>query len=161
MGLDNDSHRAMKLLGRCGRLVPPEVLKNAIGICVVSEVKAGMVVSANVGKGLVIKRLGRNRWGFPSSVMCFGMGIGGQIGGEKIDLILIINNDKTMQAFQGSIQFRLGGELGVSAGPIGKDARGFGAVGSGGAVGELITFSIGIECSKVFGRLLTSTTHCD
>jgi len=36
-----------------------------------------------------------------------------------------------------------------------------GAVVGVGVGGELITFSIGIECSKVFGRLLTSTTHCD
>lgn len=131
MGLDSQTSRCIKVLSRCPTIVPPDVLERAVGLCVITEVKGAALFSAMVGRGLLVKRLSKYKWGFPSSVMTFGIGWGLQIGGEKVDHIIVINDKATMETLECSLQVRLGGELSVSLGPRGKDAKAFAALGAG------------------------------
>jgi lipid-binding SYLF domain-containing protein len=147
MGLASQCERVQRVLSRSRALVPGEVLAGARGICVLTELKGALVVSAQVGRGVLLKRLSRHRFGYPSSVICFGLGWGAQAGGERVDHVLVINDDATMRALEGRLQVRLGGDFSVALGPKGVDGTGFVNLGSRGAVScYSYSFSRGAFC---------------
>ena len=147
MGLASQCERVQQVLSRSRALVPGEVLAGARGICVLTELKGALVVSAQVGRGVLLKRLSRHRFGYPSSVVCFGLGWGVQAGGERVDHVLVINDDATMRALEGRLQVRLGGDFSVALGPKGVDGTGFVNLGSRGAVScYSYSFSRGAFC---------------
>jgi lipid-binding SYLF domain-containing protein len=147
MGLASQCERVQHVLSRSRALVPGEVLASARGICVLTELKGALMVSAQVGRGVLLKRLSRHRFGYPSSVVCFGLGWGAQAGGERVDHVLVINDDATMRALEGRLQVRLGGDFSVALGPKGVDGTGFVNLGSCGAVScYSYSFSRGAFC---------------
>ena len=52
------------------------------------------------------------------------MGWGAQIGGDFTDYCLVLNTQRSVEAFSGAGQVSLGAGLGVSAGPVGRNAGG-------------------------------------
>ena len=58
-----------------------------------------------------------------------GAGVGGQIGAELTDFVIILNTQKAVEAFSMGGNVTLGGNLSVAAGPFGRSAEAGGAVG--------------------------------
>ena len=52
-----------------------------------------------------------------------GGSIGFQIGGQAVDLVMMIMNDRGMQALLSS-QFKMGADASAAAGPVGRHAEG-------------------------------------
>lgn len=133
-------------------VIPKWVLKRAKGIVFLTVIKAGFLFAANIGTGCVIVRKKDGTWTGPSSIgvagllflYCFsdnkrirfciktiGISFGFLVGASKVDYIMILPNASAVQQFTGKGQLRLGGEMQLALGPIGRDANG--SIGAGDA----------------------------
>jgi SH3 domain-containing YSC84-like protein 1 len=103
--------------------IPEEIIGSAKCIAVVpSMLKGGFVVGGNYGKGVASCRT-ENGWSAPAFFAVEGGSFGLQIGGQAVDLIMIIMNDAGMQNLLSS-KFKLGADASVAAGPVGRHAEG-------------------------------------
>lgn len=98
------------------------VLKRAKGVAIFpSVVKAGFVLGGKYGEGLVLRRdPATGKWYGPSFVNIVGASWGLQIGAQSIALVLVVNNERGMEAFTSGSDVKLGGDIGVAAGPVGR-----------------------------------------
>ena len=79
--------------------------------------KGGFIVGGSIGNGIVMRHHGLS-WS-PPAFFEFGMAsVGLQIGVQKIELVMVVMGDKTMDAFMKN-KFKLGGDVAVAAGPVG------------------------------------------
>ena len=101
--------------------IPEEVLSGAKCILIVPDlVKGGFVFGGKHGRGIATCRTA-NGWSAPAFVSVGGGSWGLQIGIEKVDLVMLIMNDRGMQHLLSS-KFELTGEGSVAAGPVGRHA---------------------------------------
>jgi lipid-binding SYLF domain-containing protein len=101
--------------------IPEEVLGSAECVAVVpSMLKAGFVVGAHYGRGLASCRTPKG-WSAPAFFTVKGGSFGLQIGGQAVDLVMLIMNDDGMHKLLSS-QFKLGADASVAAGPVGRHA---------------------------------------
>ena len=98
------------------------VLKRAKGVAIFpSVVKAGFVLGGKYGEGLVLRRNpSTGKWYGPSFVNIVGASWGLQIGAQSIALVLVVNNERGMEAFTSGSDIKLGGDVAVVAGPVGR-----------------------------------------
>jgi len=99
-----------------------DVLHNAKGVVIFpSVVKAGFILGGKYGEGLILRKdVSNGRWYGPSFVNIVGASWGLQIGAQAIALVLVINNERGMEPFTAGDSFKLGGDIGVAAGPVGR-----------------------------------------
>jgi lipid-binding SYLF domain-containing protein len=111
------------------RGIPPSLLHDAVGVAVVPHVvKVGLVVAGRFGRGVVVARQPDGRWAEPVFVTLSGGSIGGQVGIEATDLVLVFKSHRGLdRALHG--QLTLGGDVTVAAGPLGRDAEAAATVG--------------------------------
>ena len=103
--------------------IPQEILGSAKCVAVVpSMLKGGLVLGAAYGKGIASCRNG-NGWSAPAFFKIQGGSFGFQIGGQAVDLVMIIMNDGGMRNLLAS-KFKLGADASVAAGPVGRHAEG-------------------------------------
>jgi len=114
--------------GGLDNVIPPDVIKNAKGLAVFTVVKAGFVWSGRVGSGLVVARLGDGSWSAPSSINIGGVGFGMQAGADVTDFVIVLNTADAVKAFSRGENLTLGGNLSVSAGPVGMGGEVSGSV---------------------------------
>ncbi|KAI9251758.1 hypothetical protein BDA99DRAFT_521113 [Phascolomyces articulosus] len=101
------------------QVIPVKVIQEAKGLAIYTVIKAGFLWSGRAGSGLVVARLPDGRWSAPSAIATGGMGFGAQVGADITDIVLILNSDEAVRAFSQGGNFTIGGNLAVSAGPIG------------------------------------------
>jgi SH3 domain-containing YSC84-like protein 1 len=103
--------------------IPREILSKAECVAVVpSLLKGGFIVGAKYGRGLASCRAPKG-WSAPAFFMTTGGSVGFQIGGQAVDLVMLIMNNDGMQHLLSS-QFALGADASVAAGPVGRHAEG-------------------------------------
>jgi lipid-binding SYLF domain-containing protein len=103
--------------------IPQEILSRAECLAVVpSMLKGGFIVGAKYGRGLASCRTPKG-WSAPAFFMVEGGSVGFQIGGQAVDLVMLIMNNDGMQHLLAS-QFALGADASVAAGPVGRHAEG-------------------------------------
>ncbi len=101
--------------------IPDEVMGSAECVAVVpSMLKAGFVVGAQYGRGVASCRTPKG-WSDPAFFSITGGSFGLQIGGQAVDLIMLIMNQKGMDHMLSS-KFKLGADATVAAGPVGRHA---------------------------------------
>ncbi|KAI8979162.1 DUF500-domain-containing protein [Mycotypha africana] len=100
-------------------IIPVSVIKEAKGLAIFTVLKAGFLWSGRAGSGIVIARLPDGRWSAPTAIATGGVGFGAQIGADITDFVLILNSEEAVRAFSQGGNITLGGNLAVSAGPIG------------------------------------------
>jgi SH3 domain-containing YSC84-like protein 1 len=101
--------------------IPEEVLGSADCVAVVpSLLKGGFIVAADYGRGVASCRTSTG-WSAPAFLFTSGGGIGFQIGGQAIDLVMLIMNKDGMRNLLSS-KFKLGADASVAAGPVGRHA---------------------------------------
>jgi len=100
------------------------LLQRAKGVAIFpSVVKAGIFLGGKYGEGLVIQRdPNTGSWYGPSFITMKGVSYGLQFGVQSTALVLVINNEQGMESFRGSQKFTLGGDIGIAAGPVGRQA---------------------------------------
>jgi lipid-binding SYLF domain-containing protein len=103
--------------------IPDEILGSAECVAVVpSMLKGGFIVGAAYGKGVASCKT-PNGWSAPAFFRVEGGSIGFQIGGQAVDLVMVIMNERGMRALLSS-KFKLGADASVAAGPVGRHAEG-------------------------------------
>jgi lipid-binding SYLF domain-containing protein len=103
--------------------IPQEVLGSAECVAVVpSMLKGGFIVGGKYGRGLASCRAS-NGWSAPAFFVVEGGSFGFQIGGQAVDLVMLIMNKEGMKHLLSS-QFALGADASVAAGPVGRHAEG-------------------------------------
>jgi lipid-binding SYLF domain-containing protein len=104
------------------RGIPQSILGKAEGIAVFpSLVRGGFIVGGMRGRGILSSRNG-GEWSPPAFLTLTGGSFGLQIGGQAVDLILVINGRRGLENLV-SNQFKLGADVAVAAGPVGRDAQ--------------------------------------
>src|SRR5258708_31964769 len=75
--------------------IPTSILEKAVCVAVVPSLKKGaFIVGAEGGKGIVACRKSNGAWGPPSMLTIGGASFGFQLGGQAIDLVMVIRNRK-------------------------------------------------------------------
>lgn len=101
--------------------IPEEVLGSAECVAVVpSMLKGGFVVGANYGRGVASCRSPKG-WSPPAFFSVAGGSFGLQIGGQAVDLVMLVMNQEGMHNLLSS-KFKLGADASVAAGPVGRHA---------------------------------------
>jgi lipid-binding SYLF domain-containing protein len=107
------------------RCIPPALMQDAQGVAVLPNVvKAGFVVGGRFGRGVVLVRRPDGGWSNPVFVTLAGGGLGWQVGVQSTDVILVFKTrDGLDRILQGKGKLTLGGDVGVAAGPVGRQAE--------------------------------------
>ena len=102
--------------------IPRALLGKADGIAIFpSTVRAGFIFGGMRGRGVLSARTDSG-WSAPAFLTLTGGSVGLQIGGQAADLILVINDRRGLENLV-SNQFKLGADVAVAAGPVGRDAQ--------------------------------------
>lgn len=118
-----DTLQALAALPHQG--IPPALLRDARAVVIVPHVvKAGFLVGGRFGRGVVLTRLPDGTWSNPVFVTLAGGGIGWQAGIQSTDLVLVFKTGHGLdRVLSGKGQLTLGGDVGVAAGPVGRQAE--------------------------------------
>ena len=122
------------------QVIPPGVLKRAHGLCVITVLKAGFLFSGRAGSGVIVARLPDGTWSAPSAVAIAGAGAGGLVGVELTDFVFILNDEDAVKSYSELGTITLGGNIGVSAGPLGRSAE-YDAAASTGGISSVYSYS--------------------
>ncbi|MGB9074930.1 MAG: lipid-binding SYLF domain-containing protein [Terriglobales bacterium] len=101
--------------------IPEEVLGSAECVAVIPTLlKGGFIFGGRYGKGVASCRTAKG-WSAPAFFTIGGGSFGLQIGGEAVDLVMLIMNKEGMKNLLSS-QFKLGADASAAAGPVGRHA---------------------------------------
>lgn len=114
------------------RRIPEAILQNAKGLAILTVVKVGMVVTYNIGTGLVVARRDDGTWSAPSAIASFGVGWGAQAGGEFTDFIVVLRTSDAVKTFSSDVHLSVGAGLSAAIGIIGRTAEADMRAGSNG-----------------------------
>jgi lipid-binding SYLF domain-containing protein len=105
------------------RGIPSDILGSAKCVAVVPNLlKGGFIVGAAHGRGMATCRTATG-WSAPAPLTTTGGSVGLQIGGQAVDLVMVVMNDRGMQALLTN-KFKLGADASVAAGPVGRHTEG-------------------------------------
>jgi lipid-binding SYLF domain-containing protein len=104
--------------------IPFELLQKSAAVAIFPGViKAGFVLGAEYGQGVILHHdVKTGRWSAPAFFAIAAGSVGWQIGAQSTDLILLIRNDRGLKAILKN-EFKLGADLSVAAGPVGRKAQ--------------------------------------
>jgi len=111
-----------EIMGTPDKAIPDKVMHDAKCIAVIpSMVKIAVGFGGNHGKGVAVCRLENGRWSAPAPITITGGSWGLQLGGQAVDLVLVVMNQQGMQHLLSS-KFKIGADASAAAGPVGRDA---------------------------------------
>ncbi len=103
------------------KAIPKELLDKAEAIAVFPGViKAAFIFGGRGGQGVISKRQ-KGGWSAPAFFNLTGGSFGAQIGAQKNDFVFLIMNEDGVKGLLED-KFELGGEVGIVAGPVGREA---------------------------------------
>ena len=105
--------------------IPHDLLEKAVCVGIVpSEIKGAILVGGTYGRGIMVCREhGDGPWGAPSMFSLGAGSFGFQIGGEATDVVFIVMNEAGAKKLIRD-DVKLGGDISVTAGPVGRTAEG-------------------------------------
>jgi lipid-binding SYLF domain-containing protein len=102
--------------------IPEGIMASAKCVAVVpSLIKGGFIVGGRYGKGVATCR-NKSGWSGPAPFTITGGSWGLQFGGEEVDLVMIVTNEKGVHDFLTN-RFKLGTGASVAAGPVGRSTE--------------------------------------
>src|SRR6202051_717047 len=119
--IDQSAKVLSEIMATPDKAVPDKIMNEAKCIAVVpSMVKIAVGFGGNHGKGVATCRT-EHGWSAPAPITVAGGSWGLQLGGQAVDLVMIVMNDQGMQHLLSS-HFKLGADASAAAGPVGRDA---------------------------------------
>lgn len=104
--------------------IPLSLIKQCYGIMFIRQIKAGFFLAGKGGEGIILaKDKKTGEWSPPAFIGTVEVSYGFQIGAQMTDLILLIMNEKGLNTLMKS-KVRLGSDLSIAAGPVGREASG-------------------------------------
>ncbi len=120
--LDASTKVLTEIMATPDKAIPDKVMSDAKCVAVIpSMVKVAVVFGGNHGKGVATCRTESGNWSAPAPITITGGSWGLQLGGQAVDLVMIVTNDQGMQHLLSS-KFKLGADASAAAGPVGRDA---------------------------------------
>jgi lipid-binding SYLF domain-containing protein len=112
-----------EIMSASDQAVPRSIMEKAEGIAVFpSLLRGGIVIGGQRGRGILsVRDKKTGGWSSPAFLTITGGSVGAQIGGQAIDLVLVINNQRGLEQLVKN-QFKIGADAAVAAGPVGRDA---------------------------------------
>ncbi|KAB8217182.1 hypothetical protein BDV33DRAFT_193706 [Aspergillus novoparasiticus] len=99
--------------------IPAEVIRQAKGLAIFTAMRTGLWFSGAGGSGVLIARVPETgEWSAPSGILLHTAGLGFLVGADIYDCVMVINTYEALEAFT-KVRVTLGGEIGVTAGPVG------------------------------------------
>ncbi len=104
--------------------VPKWVVEKARAVAVFPGVKkGGLLIGGEWGRGIIsAKSMKSGTWSAPAFLTLTGGSIGAQIGGQEVDLVLLVIDERGLEQLAKN-QFKVGADAGVSAGPVGRNSE--------------------------------------
>lgn len=103
------------------KAIPDKVMSDAKCIAVIpSMIKIAIGFGGSHGKGVATCRTAHG-WSAPAPLTITGGSWGLQLGGQAVDLVMVVTNQKGMDHLLSS-KFKIGAEASAVAGPVGRDA---------------------------------------
>ncbi len=119
--IDSSAKVLDEVMATPDKAIPDKVIRHAKCVAVIpSMVKIAVGFGGNHGKGVATCRT-ETGWSAPAPITITGGSWGLQLGGQAIDLVMIINNESGMEHLLSS-KFKLGADASAAAGPVGRDA---------------------------------------
>jgi len=119
--IDNSAKVLNEIMEVPDKAIPDKVMKDAKCLVVIpSMVKIAVGFGGNHGKGVATCRTTAG-WSAPAPVTITGGSWGLQLGGQAVDLVMVVTNQSGMDHLLSS-KFKLGAEASAAAGPVGRDA---------------------------------------
>ena len=110
-----------EIMGTPDKAIPDKVMSDAKCIAVIpSMIKIAVGFGGNHGKGIATCRT-EHGWSALAPITITGGSWGLQLGGQAVDIVMVVTNDQGMQHLLSS-KFKLGAEASAAAGPVGRDA---------------------------------------
>jgi len=102
--------------------IPTSILSTAEAIVVFpSTLKGAFIVGAQRGRGIIsVRDRAKGGWSNPAFLTITGGSVGLQIGGQELDIVLVVRNRRGIENLLKN-QFEVGGEASAAAGPVGRD----------------------------------------
>ena len=131
MAQSNEAERVAKatavfeeIMAMPDKAIPDKILANADAIAVFpSTLKVGLGIGAHHGKGIISRRNRETgQWTAPGFLSLTGGSFGLQIGGEALDLVLVVMNKNGLDSLMKD-EFKIGGDASVAGGPVGRSAE--------------------------------------
>lgn len=120
--LDASAKVLNEIMATPDKAIPDKVMSDAKCIAVIpSMVKIAVGFGGSHGKGVATCRTKNGHWSAPAPITITGGSWGLQLGGQAVDLVLVVTNDDGMQHLLSS-KFKLGADASAAAGPVGRDA---------------------------------------
>lgn len=112
-----------EIMGTPDKGIPEELLDSAKCVAVIpSMIKIGFVFGGRHGRGIAVCRT-KSGWSAPAPFSVTGGSWGLQIGGEAIDVVMLVMNDHGMERMLSS-KFKIGADASAAAGPVGRHVEG-------------------------------------
>jgi lipid-binding SYLF domain-containing protein len=119
--IDASANVLNEIMGTPDKAIPDKVMSDAKCIAVIpSMVKIAVGFGGSHGKGIATCRTGHG-WSAPAPITITGGSWGLQLGGQAVDIVMVVTNDQGMEHLLQS-KFKLGADASAAAGPVGRDA---------------------------------------
>lgn len=119
--MNNAAAVLTEIMGTPDKAIPDRVLSDTRCLAIIpSMIKIAIGFGGNHGKGVATCRTQRG-WSPPAPITITGGSWGLQLGGQAVDLVLMVMNQKGMENLLSS-KFKLGASASAAAGPVGRDA---------------------------------------
>ena len=120
--IDNSAKVPDEIMATPNKGIPDKILSDAKCIAVVpSMVKIAIGFGGSHGKGVATCRTETGRWSAIAPITITGGSWGLQLGGQAVDLVMIVMNDQGMKHMLAS-KFKIGADASAAAGPVGRHA---------------------------------------
>ena len=123
---DDAMKTAARLPPPAGNISSEELLEKAECVIVIpSMTKVALGIGGSYGRGAMVCRSGKTfkgPWGAPAMYSLEGGSFGLQLGGESTDVVLLVMNDRGVDALLSS-KVKLGGNASAAAGPKGRSVE--------------------------------------
>src|ERR1700683_461170 len=120
--LDASAKVLDEIMASPDKAIPDKVMNDAKCVAVVpSLVRIAVGFGGSHGKGIATCRTEGGSWSAPAPITITGGSWGLQLGGQAVDLVMIVTNDDGMQHLLSS-KFKIGADASAAAGPVGRDA---------------------------------------
>src|ERR1700694_6028329 len=115
--IDGAANVLNEIMATPDKAIPDSIMSDARCIAVVpSMIKIAIGIGGNHGKGVATCRT-PNGWSAPAPITIAGGSLGLQLGGQAVDLVMVVMNDQGMQHLLSS-KFKLGADASAAAGPV-------------------------------------------
>jgi lipid-binding SYLF domain-containing protein len=120
--LDASAKVLNEIMATPDKAIPDKVMSDAKCVAVIpSMVKIAVGFGGSHGKGVATCRTESGKWSAPAPITITGGSWGLQLGGQAVDIVMIVTNENGMQHLLSS-KFKLGADASAAAGPVGRDA---------------------------------------